>query len=291
MTGLSAERNERRMMTNLEELVQDGNAAELGAYLAQHSNLPGKMANLKLAAQVQDLFLAAAGQVEYQRLFHSACVLEKHEHEYVRMVAARTFGALGKDDFGPCLHHLKELSDDESWRVREGAAEGIGQLLCFHFALVYPELRSWAALKRVNLQRAAAVGLVSMMTYDEDLMKAKTAKILDLLELLLDTEEEYVSKNVSFALNICGWKNPDVVLPRMAGWLDEKKFYSSPAALRILANSLDTRFGKLNAEEASALLKKISTRSSALSDARKVKKLSALAEKVATRITTQKRRR
>jgi len=266
-------------------LIKKFDAPALSTFLAQNSHLPGKMANLKLAGNVQNLFYEISQAESFRNLFQLLAKLAKDDHEYVRMVAARAYGAIGKDHWKEVVPPIQALAGDDSWRVREGAAEGIGQLLCFHFDPVYQELKEWVHSGKPNLQRAAEVGMISMMSYDEPLMINKTDDILHQIESLLTVSEEYVFKNCSFAINIAGWKNPSVTLAKMGHWLKDKKIASSPTALKIFINSLDSRFGKQNAKPALFLLKEMKGKAETLSDAKDKNKVLSMIDRLSEKLS------
>jgi len=268
------------MSLEIKQMILDGKSRELAGYLVKNSHLPGKMANLRLAKEVQEMMEDLVAIVGFKSLFSTAKDMEIHEHEYVRLVAGHAFGAIGERHQKEVMPHLRRLAEDESWRVREGAAEGIGRLLCHHFPWVCKELKEWIKSGTPNLRRAAAVGSISMMSYNEAMMKEKTPEILDLLKRNMFVEHEYVSKGMSFALNILGWKNPGVVFARLDKWLAEKKFAQSETALRTMIRSLDSRFGMKNPKEATVILEKIRLTAQSLQTTSSSQKVLVLIEKI-----------
>ncbi len=278
------------IMDALKQLIQEDKIDELASYFADHSNLPGKMANLSLASSAQAIFRNSVPQLGFEKLFDLSKSFARHDHEFVRLIAGRVFGAIGQDHYRESLSELKLLADDNSWRVREGAAEGIGELLCRHFDQVLRELQSWVSSGIPNLQRAVVVGMVSMVSYDQEMMVERTLDMLDTIESVLDISDQYVQKGVSFALNILGWKNPRVVLERMNMWIEGGQFRIRPTGLVNMVNSLNSRFGQQNAGSALILLDRIERKVSGapgitgVFDPKRTRQLESLIQKVKVKL-------
>lgn len=263
----------------VKEFVLKNQAKQFANYLVANSHLPGRMANLRLVQEVAETFAQLKSQSDFKTLYTFILQFKDHKHEYVRLIVGNVLGAIGDKYYSKVFPLLKILADDTSWRVREGAADGIGRLLCDDFEVTYQEICAWVRSGKPNLQRAAAVGMISMVSYDVELLKNKTNKILNLLEKLLTVDHEYVRKNMSFALNITGWKNPSVVIPKISQWLRVKKINSSPVALRIFIDCLHTRFGKQNAVEAKKILGIVNEHVAKVKDIKERERLKRLSEK------------
>lgn len=239
------------VIDKVKRFISNNDLQGLAKYLQKNSGLPGRRANTKLAGQVANVFGDLVGDFGFEKIYKFIVSLEKNEDEYVRLVTAQIFGAIGINDYAKVLPHLKRLADDSSWRVREGVAEGIARLLCVHFDGLQIEFYKWIKTGKPNLLRAIAVGALSMVSYDKKELIKQTTKIFKMLKLMLNVDNDYVHKGVGFAINIIGNKNPKVVCKIIKGWLSETKLNSSPLALAKIEEGLFnskrkslTRFGK-----------------------------------------------
>jgi hypothetical protein len=120
---------------------------EWRGYLAANSNLPGPRGNLELVAAFADLAdpamirLYAAGADEYE----ATC-------------GAVGLGRLLADGDGKAAAELRELADDDRWRVREGVAMSLQRLGDADVGRLIALAAEWATGPPL-VQRAAAAGI------------------------------------------------------------------------------------------------------------------------------------
>jgi len=238
------------------KLLNQSRTEEFVRHLIRSSGIPGPRANLTLSKEVADTFaeLCAEDRPGFEALLNFARPLATHKHEYVRMVIANSLGAIALQHHEEVLPLLRELANDPSWRVREGAAEGIGRLLSADFEHIFPLLADWINSGEPNLQRAVAVGALSIVSYDKDVLNEHAQEILYALKLLMSVNDLYVKKGMQFTINVIGSKLPDLVTNTLCQWLlDEPAMRHSSATQWIINESLSKSFGKKNPQQATRL--------------------------------------
>lgn len=185
---------------------------------------------------------------EPENCFDFAVKLAQNKSWCARFTASITVGEMTKDHYKAVMPILKELADDESWEVREGAADGVNIVLGHHFELALRELKSWVVSGNENLTRAVVVGVMPRPKVD---FSSHLDEILDLLEKVLPDRREYVRKNLGpFCLNLMASKYPNVVLPRLREWTRSK----GEQVLWNVAMSFSAKFGRRYPDEALEIL-------------------------------------
>jgi hypothetical protein len=115
-----------------DEWSQPGEAETMMRYLGQHSNLPGKRANLELAAAFGEV-VERYSKRESQRLWELVTrMTEIAPDEFIPFCGAIGIGAIGAASpsrFGAALVALKALANDPRWRIREAVCFGLQRLL------------------------------------------------------------------------------------------------------------------------------------------------------------------
>jgi len=185
---------------------------------------------------------------EPENCFDFAVKLAQNKSRCARFTASITLGEMAKDHYKAVMPILKELASDESWEVREGAADGVNSVLGHHFELALRELKFWVASGNENLTRAVVVSVIPRPKVN---LSSHLDEILDLLEKVLPDRREYVRKNLGpFCLNLMANKHPDVVLPRLREWARLK----GEQVLWNVAMTFSAMFGRRHPDEALEIL-------------------------------------
>jgi len=142
---------------------------DLRAYVAANSRLPGPRGNLELAEAFAE---AVAAQEKEWKAMWTLCsrwtAISPEEaptndpREFVAFCGARGIGALGAPSPArarEALVHLRTLARDPRWRVREGVAMAIQDLVAGQPAAALRTLEDWVAPGAWLEMRAVAAGL------------------------------------------------------------------------------------------------------------------------------------
>lgn len=135
------------MPTTLADTLRGFPPAELRVYLAAHSGLPGPRANLPLADAFADVAPA-----EIIREFADSA------NEFERFCGTEALGRLllaGE----PVDTKLRERANDESWRVREGAARALQLVGSADLDLFVSVAFEWTRDARPLVRRAGVAGI------------------------------------------------------------------------------------------------------------------------------------
>ena len=106
---------------------------------------------------------------------------------------------------------LVRQADSPNWAVREYAGVCAGRLLTDHFEAFYPALQAWADHASENVRRAVVIATMEAAKQDHP---KRGAKLLKLIEPLMDDESRYVRVNLGpFAISLALLKNyPELTL-------------------------------------------------------------------------------
>jgi hypothetical protein len=154
----------------LGSFVGTRSAEELSAYLRENSNLPGPRGNLELAAAFAAAVRESGSQKseplwDLLKTMTAVTALEAptgHPDEFVVFCGTVGIGALGAvcpaySDMA--LSALRSLASDPRWRVREGVAMALQQLLLSRAWDTVAELGRWVERGDLLQLRAAAAGV------------------------------------------------------------------------------------------------------------------------------------
>lgn len=166
--------SKRAYRTQLRELLQIGDRVrrfdELQQYIVGHSNLPGPRGNLELAAAWAEVVAAHAHsgneslwQLLLKMAFVSAIQAPVNDpREMVAFCGALGVGVLGAANevrSHEALVVLRSLARDPRWRMREGVAMALQQMLLLCTETTLGELQGWVSGGNWLEMRAAAAGL------------------------------------------------------------------------------------------------------------------------------------
>ena len=171
------------LATLFEDYLKTDNEEQILNYLITNSNLPGRRANLELAATFADL---AAEYVtsDPERLWRFCLALTEipsdiapvnNSTEFLPFCGTYALGAIGAVSsafFQNALSRLHELATDPRWRVREAVAMGIQRLLEKQSLKTVKELETWIISENWLAMRAVAAGVAEPLV----LSNAQTAR-------------------------------------------------------------------------------------------------------------------
>jgi hypothetical protein len=144
--------------------------ADLRAYLVANSALPGRRANLELAAAFSDVVAdhAAAGDESVWELCANLTSISAEEapvnapEEFLPFCGAQGLGAIGAvvtERFDAALGALQRLASDPRWRTREAVCFGLQRLLVRRRDDTLEALRGWVGDGHFLEMRAAAAAV------------------------------------------------------------------------------------------------------------------------------------
>jgi hypothetical protein len=152
------------------EWSQAGEAETLMHYLVQHSNLPGRRANLELAAAFGEV-VERYSKRENKRLWELVAKMTDIAADEAPVNAPREFipfcgaigvgaiGAISPSRFGAALVALKLLANDPRWRLREAVCFGLQRLLSARAQDTLQALDGWVAGGTLLELRAVAAAV------------------------------------------------------------------------------------------------------------------------------------
>jgi hypothetical protein len=154
----------------LRESMRSANAEPLGDYLLAGSNLPGPRGNLELAAAFAQIVGQQASQAGeplwalcLQLAAFDAAVADVNDpREFLCFCGTRGLAAIGAalpDRFAQALDRLHALARDPRWRVREGVAMGLQDLIEACGQPTLRELESWVRDEDWLAMRAVVAGV------------------------------------------------------------------------------------------------------------------------------------
>ncbi|MEK7992905.1 MAG: HEAT repeat domain-containing protein [Planctomycetota bacterium] len=224
-------------LAQLEQLLLHGGLAKFRAALARLT-VPElrSLSNLLIKRRSTQAALSIAKQ------------LQECPDIEARILAAMLLGKVGATSWARAKSGLERLADDLEWPVREAAACGMKEALRENFPSVYPSISRWAVSKNARHRRAAALAVMIGRSRDP----GTVAKLLHVVELLLDDNDAYVRKSVGpFALGYLGYTYPAAVLPRIKEWAFQKH---NPRARWNLAMAFSQALGRRFPGDALAVL-------------------------------------
>jgi hypothetical protein len=163
----------REVARLLTSLLASGNTADLLAYLAAESRLPGPRANLELAGAFSETVreFAVADPGDHQALWNLcvelACISPEDApagdpHEFIVLCGVRGIGAIGSVSPAcaqAAVNHLAEASADPRRGVQEAVAMAVQDLLSRQRDTAVPELEGWVEGGSWLAMRAAVAGI------------------------------------------------------------------------------------------------------------------------------------
>jgi hypothetical protein len=158
------------VMSLFNEFIDTGDSGKITGYLLANSNLPGPRGNLELAAAfaevVEELFAEAPERLWRFCLQLTAISADEapanDPKEFLPFCGACALGALGAVSsarYQEALARLRELATDPRWRMREGVAMGLQNLLEKQSEKTLTELEGWIATGDWLTMRAVAAGV------------------------------------------------------------------------------------------------------------------------------------
>jgi hypothetical protein len=164
------ENHKQELADFFDEFLKTGDEEKITEYLVSNSNLPGRRANLELAAAfaevVENYFAKDPGGLWTLCLKLTEVSSDEapvtNPREFLPFCGACAIGAIGSassDFFQKALACLKELADDQRWRIRESVAMGIQKLLEKQSQKTLKELEGWIVRGKWLAMRAVAAGV------------------------------------------------------------------------------------------------------------------------------------
>ena len=188
------ERHKQELAGLLAALDAPGGVADLRIYLLANCNLPGPRGNLELAQAFAELVRElAAGEIELLwRVCEEMNGLSPEQApvndplEFLSFCGTLGVGALGAvcpEQFEPALAILRSSSNDARWRMREGVAMALQQLLASRGRETLSALQTWIGDDNWLEMRAVAAAVA-----DPGLLKKAELALqaLSLHQIILD---------------------------------------------------------------------------------------------------------
>lgn len=120
--------------------------------------------------------------------------------------------AVAENDLPERLEYLRELSRDESWRVRERVAMALKYVNEHSFERVETAWYDWVEHDDNYVRRACEVGLMGVR-------REHVGPALEILDHLMSDSDEYVSKSCGgFAVSFVAGKDPEVAREYLDRW-------------------------------------------------------------------------
>lgn len=143
------------------------------------------------------------------------------------------------------LQKIREMADDEDWKVRERAAGEIKNINDKHFLEYLPVWQQWVQDSNPNIRRAVEVGLLRIS-------KEHYQEAFALLVPLLYDNDTYIRKNCGpFALSSVALRSPDDAFKRFEKLIQEENQH----VRWNIAMCLGVRFGVQHPKRSIVLLK------------------------------------
>jgi hypothetical protein len=209
------------------EIVVTGDSLPLQKYLEKESKLPGPRANLELANRFAET-IAKGSQKEldaYWRLCEALTMISladappNNPKEFLSFCGVRGLAAIGAHSqryFTKSMIWLRRTSKDGRWRVREGVATGLQELIAAKYETV-EHLRQWTSggdpleLRAV----AAALGEPSLMKKRKlaDLALDLHERIVEQLKRMDRTSEGFkvLRQTLGYSTSVIALGNPEKV--------------------------------------------------------------------------------
>ncbi len=183
------------------EYLETGESENLSEYLISNSNLPGLRGNLELAEVFADLV---------ENYFHNnpaklwnLCLkfseISPDEapvndpKEFLPFCGAWAIGCIGsvsKTYFDESLIKLKELANDQRWRMRESVAKAIQKLMVNERKRTLKHLEGWINNNNWLEMRAVAAGIAEpYLLQDEEMAKDALKLHEDIFERIISIKE------------------------------------------------------------------------------------------------------
>jgi hypothetical protein len=170
------EGHKRDLIDLFDGFVETGDAEQLIGYLASHSNLPGRRANLELAEAFAEVIeehtdkepTPGNGNQSLWELCANMSAISEDEapvnnaREFIPFCGAVGIGAIGSaspEFFEKALTALGALANDPRWRMREAVRMGLQRLMIKRNRDTLKELDEWAVTGSLLEMRAAAAAV------------------------------------------------------------------------------------------------------------------------------------
>ncbi|UCG04509.1 MAG: hypothetical protein JSW11_11100 [Candidatus Heimdallarchaeota archaeon] len=202
------------------EFFQTNDDKKLTEYLLSNSNLPGRRANLELARAFT--IVVNDNWKDHKdflwKLLISLINIDpiqaptNNPQEFLSFCATWALGTIGASSeiqYIDALSHLKELSTDSRWRIREAVAKGIHELISLRSIETIKEIDTWISKDHWLSMRAVVTG-VAAPTLLQDNQIAKQAlnlhkKVLTQVETCKDRKSEefkVLRKGLAYSLSV-----------------------------------------------------------------------------------------
>ncbi|MFX0052754.1 MAG: hypothetical protein ACFE8U_15860, partial [Candidatus Hermodarchaeota archaeon] len=164
------ENHKRDLFALFVRLIEERDEESLINYLVTNSNLPGRRANLELAAAftevIQESFINKLSPI-WNFCMKSINISEdkaptNNPMEIIPFCGTWGLGVIGsisEGHFQESVSVLQELANDPRWRMREAVAFGIQKMLEQHPQVMVQELRRWIGRDNWLEMRAIVAGV------------------------------------------------------------------------------------------------------------------------------------
>lgn len=181
---MSKKENHKRALEKLfDAYLRTGESENLSEYLLSNSNLPGPRGNLELAEVftdvVENYFHNNPDKLWNLCLYFSEISPDEapvnDPKEFLPFCGAWAIGCIGsvsKSYFDESLIKLKELANDQRWRMRESVAKGVQKLMVNERKRTLKHLEDWIFNNNWLEMRAVAAGVAEpYLLKDEETAK------------------------------------------------------------------------------------------------------------------------
>ncbi len=175
-----------------DQWVQDGRPQGLTGYLLSNSNLPGRRANLELAAAFGDVAevhaRAATGELWGLCLTLTEISADQAPvntaEEFLPFCGTIGLGAIGSaspEFYDRALRRLRTLASDPRWRMREAVCFALQRLLARRSSDTLKVLEDWAKDRNLLEMRAAAAAVADPGLLEDGAFAARALQIHEIV--------------------------------------------------------------------------------------------------------------
>ncbi len=198
-------RHQRELQLLFSELFQTNDDKKLTDYLLSNSNLPGRRANLELAKAFTIVIKENWNNNEKSLwdLITSLITITPSQaptnnpQEFLPFCATwslGTIGAISEIHYKDALYHLKALSNDSRWRIREAVAKGIYETTAVKSVGTLKEIETWISKDQWLSMRAVVTGVARPKLLQDDQIRKQALELHKKVFIQVKTSQDRKSE-------------------------------------------------------------------------------------------------
>ncbi|TFG21453.1 MAG: hypothetical protein EU530_00425 [Promethearchaeota archaeon] len=213
----------------------------LSQFLIQHSNLPGRRANLELIHAFADVNKNLTSVMKWTK-FSEEDANVNDPTAFLVFCAAVSLGQIYTETRDEkILLRLKEMANDTRWRVRECVAFGFQRIGEHEFTLLKKIFSDWLHGANNYERRCILVALAHPDFLNEERANyciEITNKILEELNPVEDESFRVLKKGLDFTISVYVSAAPTVGFMFMNSWIGKNRIVDSVLKTNLLKNRL-----------------------------------------------------